>query len=241
MRHRWRLSSLIGSRTLREMLTQTHKNGSFTYHHAVLQGAFMHPDKRQVIPVMPEPIANTDGTLKQDCEINAAKRFIKQLKADHPRLGIIVVGDGLFSKGPMITPILQAKMNFLFVAKPDVHRYMMEWIGTFDNLAQVTSTDLKGRQHQYTYLNQVPLNGKVAPPLVNYIHYVLINKKGRASYKNSWVTNIEVSNANVTRLAKGGRCRWKIENECFNTLKNRGYQLEHNVGHGQQHLCHTMY
>ena len=121
----------------------------------------MHPDKRQVIPVMPEPIANTDGTLKQDCEINAAKRFIKQLKADHPRLGIIVVGDGLFSKGPMIDQVLQAKMNFLFVAKPDDHRYMMEWIGAFDHLAQVTSTDLKGRQHQYTYINQVPLNGKV--------------------------------------------------------------------------------
>jgi hypothetical protein len=118
---------------------------------------------------------------------------------------------------------------------------MMEWIGAFDHLAQVTSTDLKGRQHQYTYINQVPLNGKVDALLVNYIHYALINEKGRVTYKNSWVTSIEVSNANVARLAKGGRCRWKIENECFNTLKNQGYQLEHNFGHGEQHLCHTMY
>jgi hypothetical protein len=222
-------------------LTKTHKKGSVSYQHAVLQGAFVHPDKKQVIPVMPEAIANTDGTLKQDCEINAAKRFVKQLKTDHPRLGIIVVGDGLFSKGPMIDQILQEKMNFLFVAKPDDHTYMMEWIAAFDRLPQVTSTDLKGRQHQYTYINQVPLNGKDDAPLVNYVHYELINEKGRVTYKNSWVTSIEVSDANVVRLARGGRCRWKIENECFNTLKNQGYHLNHNFGHGQQHLCHTMY
>ncbi|MFT5084069.1 MAG: hypothetical protein ACI9Y1_002121, partial [Lentisphaeria bacterium] len=99
-------------------LSRTHKNGTVTYHHAVLQGAFTHPDKKQVIPVMPEPIANADGARKQDCEINAAKRFIKHLKRDHPRLGIIVVGDGLFSKAPMIDAVLREKMNFLFVAKP---------------------------------------------------------------------------------------------------------------------------
>ena len=42
-------------------------------------------------------------------------------------------------------------------------------------------------------------------------------------------------------MVKAGRCRWKIENECFNTLKNQGYHLKHNFGHGQQHLSHTMY
>lgn len=36
---------------------------------------------------------------------------------------------------------------------------------------------------------------------------------------------------------RGGRARWKIENETFNTLKNQGYNLEHNYGHGQQHLA----
>ena len=171
----------------------------------------MHPDKWQVIPVMPEAIANTDGTLKQDCEINAAKRFIKQLKADHPRLGIIIVGDGLFSKGPMIEQVLQAKMKFLFVAKPDDHTYMMDWIATFDRLPSVIKTDLKGRKHHYTYINQVPLNGKEGAPLVNYIRYEQINEEGKVTYKNSWVTSIEVNNNNVVRLAKGGRCRWKVE------------------------------
>jgi hypothetical protein len=56
-----------------------------TYHHAGLQGAFMHPVKKQVIPTMPEAIVNIDGANKQDCEINAAKRYLKELTSDHPR------------------------------------------------------------------------------------------------------------------------------------------------------------
>ena len=222
-------------------LTKTHKNGTVSYHHAVLQGAFMHPDKKQVIPTMPEAIANGDGSNKQDCEINAAKRYLKKLKTDHPRLGIVIVGDGLFSKAPMIEQVLNEKLNFLFVAKPDDHKYMMEWLEAYDRLPQVTSTDIKGRKHHYTYVNKVPLNGQKDAPQVNYIHYELTNEKGKVTYKNSWVTSVVVSDSNVVRLAKGGRCRWKIENECFNTLKNQGYHLEHNFGHGKQHLSHNMY
>jgi hypothetical protein len=39
---------------------------------------------------------------------------------------------------------------------------------------------------------------------------------------------------------KGGRARWKIENETFNTLKNQGYNFEHNYGHGKNHLSTNM-
>ena len=35
---------------------------------------------------------------------------------------------------------------------------------------------------------------------------------------------------------RGGRARWKIENETFNTLKNLGYNFEHNYGHGKKYL-----
>lgn len=224
-----------------QCLTKKHRNGSVTYHHAMLQGAFMHPDKKQVIPVMPEPIANSDGTKKQDCEINAAKRFIKKLKKDHPRLGIIITGDGLFSNTPMVTLTLSEGMHFLFVAKPADHVYMMDWLDEFSCLPEVVSTDLKGRQHQYRYMNKVPLNGGDDAPLVNYIHYQISNESGKVVFKNSWVTDIAVTDDNVCQLAKGGRCRWKIENECFNTLKNQGYLLEHNFGHGKENLSHNMY
>src|SRR5207244_8601436 len=52
----------------------------------------------------------------------------------------------------------------------------------------------------------------------------------------SWVTDVRVSKRNVYALMRGGRARWKIENETFNTLKNQGYHFEHNYGHGTQNL-----
>jgi hypothetical protein len=222
-------------------LTRTHKNGTVTYHHASLQGAITHTDKRQVIPVMPEPIANSDGDKKQDCEINAAKRFIKKLKQDHPKLGFIIVGDGLFSKTPMINAVVSEGMHYLFVAKPKDHTYMMEWLGEFCSLPEVEIRDERGRIHRYRYKNAVPLNGSASATLVNYIHYDLTNEAGKVTFKNSWVTDIEINDSNVVQLAKSGRSRWKIENECFNTLKNQGYSLNHNFGHGKEHLSHNMY
>jgi hypothetical protein len=50
------------------------------------------------------------------------------------------------------------------------------------------------------------------------------------------VTDLRVSTRNVYTLMRGGRARWKIENETFNTLKNQGYHFEHNYGHGEQNL-----
>jgi hypothetical protein len=222
-------------------LSRTHRNGSVSYSHGVLQGALMHPDQKQIIPVMPEPIANTDGQTKQDCEINAAKRFVVKLKQDHPRLGLIITGDGLFSKAPMINHVLAQGMHYVFVAKPSDHTYMMDWLDAYPQLPLVESRDVKGRIHQCRYQNQVPLNGRADAPMVNYLHYQIADKTGRVVFKNSWVTDIEVTHDNVRALARGGRCRWKIENECFNTLKHQGYHLEHNFGHGKKHLSHNMY
>lgn len=141
----------------------------------------------------------------------------------------------------MIEDTLAQGFNFIFVAKPDDHQYMMEWLDAYEELPEQILSDAKGRKHRYTYQNEVPLNGQEGAPLVNYLHYELINDKGKVTYKNSWVTSIEITQANVVTLAKAGRCRWKIENECFNTLKNQGYHLEHNFGHGKKHLSHNMY
>lgn len=222
-------------------LTKEHKNGEITYSHSVLQGAVMHPDKKQVLPVMPEAIQNTDGTKKQDCESKAAKRFVEALKKAHPRQGFIIGGDGLMSHQPMIETVLENDMHYLFVAKPGDHQYLFEWIETFDQLPSLEIKDHKGRLHQYRWQNDVPLNGKADALRVNYLDYSLINAKGKRTFYNSWVTDIEVVESHIVALAQGGRCRWKIENECFNTLKNQGYYIEHNYGHGKKNLSYNMY
>lgn len=224
-----------------QCLHKTHKNGEITYSHAVLQGAIMHPDKKQVLPVMPEAIQNTDGTDKQDCESNAAKRFIAHLKKAHPRQSFTICGDGLMSHQPMIETIKDHGMHYLLVAKPGDHKYLFEWVNEFSEVPSLEIIDDKGRTHRYRWKNAVPLHGEAHAVNVNFLEYHLINAQGKVTYRNSWVTDFPVSEHNIISLVRAGRCRWKIENECFNTLKNQGYYIEHNYGHGKKHLSYNMY
>ena len=76
---------------------------------------------------------------------------------------------------------------------------------------------------------------------VNWLELVISNEDtGQILYQTSFVTNHEITVANVTQLARVGRTRWKIENENNNTLKTKGYHLEHNFGHGQQDLANVL-
>ena len=222
-------------------LHKEHKTGEKTYSHSVLQGAIMHPDKKQVIPVMPEVIQNTDGSKKQDCETNAAKRFIDRLRATHPRQKFLISGDGLMSNQPLIEKVLDNNMHYIFVCKPGNHQYLFEWLNDFPELPSLEIKDKKGYTFQYRWKNKVPLHGQANAVEVNYFECKMINEKGKVISTNSWVTDIKINKKNIIKMVKAGRCRWKIENECFNTLKNQGYCIEHNYGHGKQYLNYNLY
>lgn len=233
-------SQYFGSENIQcpHCLIKNHRGGSMAYSHHVLQSAIMHPDHRQVIPLMPEEICNEDGTEKQDCEMNAGKRLIRKIRKDHPQLGIVNVGDGLFSKQPFIEATLEERMHYIYVAKPDDHKILMEWVEEQKNLGETKRkdiTDSKGRRHVYEWVHEVPLNGSEKTIMVNFFRYELI-VENEVTYKNSWVTDLAITEDNVETLVRAGRCRWKIENECFNTLKNQGYSIEHNYGHGSKNL-----
>ncbi len=63
-----------------------------------------------------------------------------------------------------------------------------------------------------------------------------MDSEGNIVKRFSWVTDLVITEDNARHLMEGGRSRWKIENETFNTLKNQGYHFEHNFGHGQKNL-----
>jgi hypothetical protein len=226
-------------------LVKEHKEGSETYSHQVLQGGIMHPDCSEIIPFMPEQIVNSDGASKQDCEMNAAKRFIEKLQRNFPQLGLLIGGDALFSKQPIIEDILQAGMHYLFAAKPADHKYMMEWLNTYDQLNQLNFQDKNARTHYYEWMNDVPLNGQKESIRTNFLRCTIMgkNKKGQDEvlYRNSWVTDWEISEESIKTLVSAGRCRWKNENECFNVMKNHGYCMEHSYGHGKKNLAFNFY
>ena len=56
----------------------------------------------------------------------------------------------------------------------------------------------------------------------------------------TWVTKLPLTEGNVYDVMRVGRSRWKIANEMFNVMKNQGYNLEHNYGHGHKYLCSLM-
>jgi hypothetical protein len=213
------------------------------YSHQVLQAVMLNPTMRQVISLAPEMIIKSDGDTKNDCERSAGKRLIGKIRAEHPKLKIMVTCDGLYSNQPFIDVLKDHGMSFVLVAKPTDHKLLFQWVEELDGLKGVEHmelADLKGRRHHYRWVNQVPLNGTRNADQVNFFEYWLkVDQK--TTYHNSWVTDQTVSKQNVVELVNAARARWKIENETFNTLKNQGYHLEHNFGHGEQHLSNNFF
>jgi hypothetical protein len=81
-------------------------SGEVTYSHQMLGAALVHPDLKEVIPLCLEPIIKQDGATKNDCERNAARRFLAKFRKEHPRLPVIVVEDGLSSNAPHVRDLL---------------------------------------------------------------------------------------------------------------------------------------
>ena len=211
-----------------------HKNGTTTYHHNMLCGAIVHPKMREVIPLAPEPIIKQDGVKKNDCELNGIKRFLAHVRREHPHLPITVVEDALYANGPHIKSLQKLKMNFIIMAKEKGNEYLFDAV-KHGNCSTYEFTDLDGINHKFNYINNIPLNDSHEDLLVNFVEYWETDKSGKMQYF-SWVTDHLITKDNVYDIMKGGRARWRIENETFNTLKNQGYNFEHNYGHGYKNL-----
>jgi hypothetical protein len=219
-------------------LQKVHRNGAITYFHQMLGAAIIHPDMRAVIPLMPEPIVKHDGMDKNDCERNAAKRFVAKLRQDHPHLKFIVTEDSLSFNAPHIETLHAYDLRYLLGVKEGDHAYLFQQVQAAEHAGRVTSYERHDRAagvlHRFRFVNDVPLNAANTGMRGNFIEYW---ERGADKVQHfSWVTDLRVSTRNVYHLMRGGRARWKIENETFNTLKNQGYNFEHNYGHGEQHL-----
>ena len=214
---------------------------SEAYYHQMLAAGLVHPERKQVLPLAPEPIIHQDGSTKNDCEKNALKRLLAHIKREHPHIELAIVLDGLYADTPTIQLIRSYGWHFIIVAKDGNHASLIEVMDEFDRKGKVnrleTSED-NGARNWYRYANEVPLN-KSDPGLVNVLDYVETDKKGQR-HTWCWVTDIHLNENTVTQAMRGGRSRWRIENETFNTLKNHGYNLGHNYGHGKQHLATNM-
>jgi len=101
----------------------------------MLAAVMMHPDCREVVPLAPEPIEKQDGSEKNDCERNAAKRLLRHIRREHPHLKLIVVEDGLASNAPHIRELQNQNMHFILGAKPGDHPFLFDQVLTGKNVA----------------------------------------------------------------------------------------------------------
>src|SRR6266571_5177920 len=202
-------------------LHKVHRNGSITYSHQMLGAALVHPEKRAVIPRMPEPIVKQDGTDKNACERHAAKRFVAQLRQDYPHLTFIVTDDRLSSNAPHIQTLQDHDLRYILGVKAGDHAFLFQQVQVTEQAGGVTYYERHDRaagiRHRFRFVNDVPLNESNADVRVNFIEYWEIGQHKIQHF--SWVTDLRVSKRNVFHLMRGGRARWKIENETFNTLK----------------------
>ena len=224
---------------------RTRKSGDVLYEVGMLTGAFVQPEKREVIPVCPEFIRKGDGTEKNDCEQNASARFLKAFRREHPHLRVIVNEDALSANAPHIRLLKALKLRHIIVVKPKDHEFLFEWVdlATRDGKAEefsVRDSKKKSITHRFRIVRRVPLNASNRDLLVNFVEYWQ-EEEGedgtkKVTYHNTWITDLPVGRMNAIWFMRGARARWRIENETFNTLKNQGYHLEHNYGLGKRYL-----
>ena len=137
-------------------------------------------------------------------------------------------------------------MFIVFVAKSSSHKYLYEELQSLEKLGELKSVSIKRRDGEkqrtitYRYANKIGLTGAQDSVEVNWVDIAITNEKGKVTFHNAFVTNHSINDENVAEVVEAGRCRWKIENEDFNTLKTKGYHFEHNFGHGKLYLSQML-
>ena len=215
-------------------------NGKTEYFHTFLGATLVAPGHQKVIPLPPEFIVPQDGHEKQDSETAAAKRWLHKHGSNYVRYKPVYLGDDLFAKQPMCEAIHAAGGNFIFTCKPDSHKTIYEYLKGatfFEHHEEIMKPGQGKVVHRYRWVCDIPLRSTDDSINVHWFEVEIFDADGKRTYHNSFITDIDIHKGNIVELTACGRARWKIENEKFNVLKNNGYNLEHNFGHGKKTLA----
>lgn len=220
------------------------------YGHNILGASMVHPDRKEVVPFYPEPIVVEDGKSKNDCEQNAFKRFLNNFRKDHPKLDAVMSLDALYASEPAIQDLFRHELSFIITVKETRGALFMQVndgtedgsTKTYEYSYEIGDKVKKQVTRKFRWKSNVHLNQDPSSTRVNFVEFwEEINWEGKRGaqtkkYHSAWVTDLPVTKDTIHNIMQGGRARWKIENETFNTLKNQGYNLEHNYGHGSKFL-----
>ena len=211
--------------------TITAENGTKvkTYYHKVLEAKLVLGDKI-VVSIDTEFIENESETVsKQDCEVSAAKRLLKRLAKDYPRLPICIQGDNLYATEPIMKICRQKNWRYIFTHKAGRQKLLeesYEWIKQGGGTTEVERLCTeKGTGEFINHVEEAAGKEQTA----NIFCYTYETEEGgnRQPVTFRWLTDIELTKRNLEEMICAARGRWKIENEGFNSQKNGIYDIEH--------------
>jgi hypothetical protein len=208
-------------------LVRQETSGEVHFRHTVVSATLVKAGTPRVLPLDVEEVRNLDGAVKQDCELNAAKRLIARVHQEHPRMPLVVLGDDLYSHEPFILQLRAARLHSVLVCLPTSHPELYKWgeeietLGGGEHGTWQEGPACRRRSFTYRVVRSVPLTAshRVWGTLVEVWEH---NRAGAQVYHNAWFTDLEVDADNVAQVVQLGRSRWKIENEQFNVQKNHG-------------------
>lgn len=222
-------------------LTRKLKDGEVQNYHQMVAACIVAPNEKTVLPVFAEPITRQDGATKNDCEYNAFKRLVPNINQVLPAHRKLILLDGLFADGPAIRAMREERMDFITVIKEG---YVLVQAARLEEGGRLeTFTWTKNRHFRCTakWAHGLVLNGANQDISVNFLQYQEVDTRtGKTAYASKWITSLDLSADIVPEFVSVARSKWKIENETFNVLKNHGYNLEHNYGHGKKFLASTL-
>ena len=219
--------------------TRKRNDGDTERFHSMLAATLVAPGHALTLPLPPEFLAPRDGAAKQDCEREAAKRWLQRHGPRCAGPGPVYLGDDLHACQPVCQAMLDSGGDFLPAAKPGSHPTLYEYLHGIElhTRRAASGKGARRRIHRYRWMTDLPIRGTDDAPGVNWLEIQSAKPGGAVTYRGAFVTSLDVNRGNVAELARCARARWKIENETFNVLKQHGYHLEHNFGHGKKTLA----
>ena len=129
--------------------------------------------------------------------------------------------------------------DFLLTAKPSSQQTLHEHLGGIraPMRRRTARRGAKRRIHRYRWMTGLPICDCDDALRVNQLEITSARPGGTVTCSGAFVTSLHVDRDNVVEPSDRTRARWKIENETFNVLKQHGYHLEHNFGHGKDTLA----
>ena len=229
-------------------LTKTSKSGKTTYFHYVLEAKLVTHDGH-ALSLASEWIENPEGEFeKQDCELKAFIRLAAKLKKQYPRLPVCILSDGLYPCETTFKICKEYDWKFICVLQDNSLKTVQEEL-TLTRRRKAVAEYMSVRKgwyigEEYRYQTAIEYHKNY---VLNWVQCIETRNKKQKSNKQSsqsqllptnpqpppqtsnfeYVTNIIPDKNNVRAIVYGGRLRWKIENQGFNTQKNDEYELQH--------------